>query len=103
MKTPLCPFLKKPCIEHDCMMYVHIAMTDPQTGRDKDEWTCCIPLTAILQVEGARQTRGVQAAVENLRNEVVKRQDVLNEVALRPRLRPGPGAIRRLEEGGDDD
>lgn len=78
MKTPLCPFLKKPCIEHECMMYTHVQMTDPQSGLTKDEWTCSLVLIPIMIIENARKTGGVQSAVESMRNEVVKRQDVLN-------------------------
>ncbi len=32
----------------------------------------------VLLVENARHTRGAQAAVESMRNEVVERQDALN-------------------------
>lgn len=31
-----------------------------------------------MMTEGSRQTRGVQAAVESMRNDVVQRQDGLN-------------------------
>jgi hypothetical protein len=85
MKTPICPFLKKACIEHQCMMYTHVTMTDPQTGLSKDEYTCCIPLSVMMHIESARQTKGVQASVESMRNEVVKRQDELNSAVLEKR------------------
>jgi hypothetical protein len=81
-KTPLCPFLKKSCIEHECMMYTHVQMTNPQTGLAKDEWTCSLVLLPLMQVESARCTRGVQAAVESMRNEVIKRQDQFNNAVL---------------------
>jgi hypothetical protein len=107
MKTPICPFLKKACIEHQCMMYTHVTMTDPQTGLSKDEYTCCIPLSVMMHIESARQTKGVQASVESMRNEVVKRQDELNSAVLEKRNVPlkeieypdgpyGPAHERRL-------
>lgn len=60
------------------MMYTHVQMTDPQTGQSRDEWACSLALIPIMVIEGARCTRGVQAAVESTRNEIVKRQDELN-------------------------
>lgn len=80
MKTPKCPFIKKPCMEHECMLYTHVQMTDPQTGKDRDEWACSLALIPIMVVENARVTRGVQAAVESTRNEINQRQDALNKM-----------------------
>lgn len=74
-KTPICPFIKKECMEHKCMLYTHITMKDPQSGMDKDEWTCSLVLIPIMMLENARQTRGVQSATESMRNEIVKRMD----------------------------
>jgi hypothetical protein len=65
-------------MEHECMLYTHVTMTNPQTGLAKDEWACSLALIPIMVIEGANRTRGVQAAVESMRNEVVSRQDELN-------------------------
>ncbi len=78
MKTPVCPFLKKACIEHDCMLYTHVTMTNPQTGVGQDQFGCAVAWLPVLLIEGANQTRHVQAAVESTRNEIVQRQDTLN-------------------------
>ena len=98
MKTPICPFLKKECIEHQCMLYTHVQMTDPQTGLAKDEWTCTLSLIPLMIIENARRTGGVQSAVESMRNEVVKRQDVLN-AAIEERKHE----VRSIDAGGGDD
>ena len=83
MSQPLCPFLKKACIEHACMMYTRVTMAHPQTGVSTDQYGCAVAWMPVMFIEGARQTHGVQAAVESMRNEVVQRQDQLNNaVAL---------------------
>jgi hypothetical protein len=65
------------------MMYTHVTMMHPQNGASTDQYGCAIAWMPVLFVEGSRQTRGVQAAVESMRNEVVQRQDQLNNaVAL---------------------
>lgn len=81
-KTPLCPFLKKACIEHDCMMYTHLTMVNPQTAVAQDQWGCAVQWLPVLLVENAKQGRGVQAAVESTRNEITKRQDTFNQLAI---------------------
>ncbi|MCW3539345.1 hypothetical protein [Burkholderia cenocepacia] len=76
-KKAVCPLLKKPCIEHDCAWFAHVVGRDPQSGRDVDHFDCSIRWLPMMMTEGARQTRGVQAAVETMRNDLVERQDRL--------------------------
>lgn len=78
-KGPICPLLKKTCIEHDCAWYGHMEGINPQTGKPTDHWDCSMKWIPILITEQARQTRGVQAAVESHRNEAVQAQKELNE------------------------
>lgn len=79
-KEPICPLLKKECIGADCTFWVHMLGQNPQTGQSVDQFDCSIKWLPMLLVENARQTRGAQAAVESMRNEVVQRQDQLNNV-----------------------
>jgi len=79
----ICPLVKKPCLENGCTFWTHVSGTHPQTGARLDQFDCSIKWLPMLLVENARSTRGAQAAVESMRNEVVKRQDALNNaVAL---------------------
>ncbi|MFB9123287.1 hypothetical protein E2553_00275 [Paraburkholderia dipogonis] len=73
-----CPLIKKPCIESGCTFWTHLLGTNPNTGLPVDEFGCSISWLPILLIETARHTRGVQAAVESTRNEIVSRQDILN-------------------------
>jgi hypothetical protein len=82
-KEPVCPLLKKECIGDGCMFWVHMLGKNPQTGADVDQFDCSFRWVPMLLVENARHVRGAQAAVESMRNEVVARQDALNNaVAL---------------------
>lgn len=82
-KNPVCPLLRKPCIEHGCKFWSHIVGMHPQTGKAMDHFDCSISWLPVLMVETTRTTTGVAAAVESLRNEVTVRQDQLNNaVAL---------------------
>jgi len=79
----ICPLVKKPCLENGCTFWTHVSGTHPQTGARLDQFDCSIKWLPALLIENARSTRGAQAAVEDMRNEVVKRQDALNNaVAL---------------------
>lgn len=79
----ICPLVKKTCLEGGCTFWTHVSGTHPQTGARLDQFDCSIKWLPMLLVENARSTRGAQAAVESMRNEVVQRQDALNNaVAL---------------------
>ena len=100
-KGPICPLLKKPCIEHDCMWYCHVVGRHPQTGGDLDTWDCSIRWLPVMLTEGARMTKGVQAAVESFRNETIERQDALNTTLVATQLMPAINGMKdpKLIEG----
>lgn len=75
------------------MLYTHVQMTDPQSGLARDEWACSLALIPIMVIEGARCTRGVQAAVESTRNEIINRQDALNRMVAISQNAPPPPVI----------
>lgn len=82
MSKNICPFLKKACIEHDCMLYTHVTYVNPQSGIGEDKYACSIALVPVMLIENARKTGGVQSAVENARNEICERQDTFNKLAI---------------------
>jgi hypothetical protein len=88
MKDPICPFLKKACIQHDCMMFTHLTMIHPQTGAGVDEFGCAIAWMPILLIEGSNQSRKVAASVDSARNEITTRQDVFNQLVVEARKGP---------------
>lgn len=77
-KGPVCPLIKKECVESKCRFWIHITGKHPQSGVSLDHFDCAVAWLPVLLVDNARHTVGVQAAVESMRNEVVKRQDQLN-------------------------
>ncbi|HDR9166892.1 hypothetical protein [Burkholderia vietnamiensis] len=87
-KEPVCPLLGKPCVGDACMFWVHMIGQNPQTGHSVDQWDCSVRWLPMLLVENARQARGAQAAVESMRNEVVGRQDTLNNLISQAARRP---------------
>ena len=61
---------------------------NPQTGLDVQEWGCSIAWIPLLLVENSRQTMQVQAATESFRNEMVKGQNIMNNIlAANPKTR----------------
>ena len=71
-KEKICPMLKKPCIEHECMWFIQLRGTHPQTGEPLDEWDCTMVMQPLLLIENSQQQRQTGAAVESFRNEMVK-------------------------------
>lgn len=77
-----CPLIKGDCVELDCVLFVQLRGTNPQTGQEVDEWLCSLAAMPMLTIENSQQQRQTAAAVESFRNEVVmtKRVDQLLEV-----------------------
>ncbi len=75
-----CPLLKKDCIQLGCHWFIQVRGTDPQTGKDVDEWGCAISWLPVLLIENAQQTRQVSAATESFRNEMVRANEATVEV-----------------------
>ena len=68
-----CPLNRfKPCKKFDCTWYIQIRGSDPNSGKEIDEYGCAMAWMPILLLEGAAQQRSTGAAIESFRNEVVK-------------------------------
>lgn len=52
------------------------------TGADVDEWNCAIAWMPMLMIENSGQQRQTGAAVESFRNEMVKANEVSQQVLL---------------------
>jgi hypothetical protein len=72
-----CPQWQKPMnkVCPTCPWWQQVRGINPQTGNEVDGFNCAIALLPMLLIDNARMTRGVQAATEGMRNEVVKRMD----------------------------
>ena len=69
-----CETAKEGYIER-CMWYTKLTGVGPD-GKDRDEWSCAITWMPLLQIEMANTNRGQTAALESMRDENIKRQDV---------------------------
>lgn len=65
----------EPCKQLDCAWFVQMRGTDPNSGKEVDEYSCGIAWIPMLLVENAMQSRQSGAAIESFRNEMVKAND----------------------------
>jgi hypothetical protein len=70
----ICPFHKADVSEvcHKCPLYVQVRGVDMNTGREVDHWGCSFAFLPMMLIENTGQQRQTGAAIESLRNEVVK-------------------------------
>lgn len=83
-KCPLgdqCESVTKDGVER-CNWLVKIRGRNPQSQEEYDEWRCAIAWIPILLVENSKESRGVNAAVVSLRDEMVQRQDFFNNLLV---------------------
>lgn len=76
-----------------CRWYVRLAGQHPQTGEQVDTWDCSLSWLPLVTVDVARRTFGAQAAVVDLKNEVVVQQERFTAAVA-------AGMQRRLAAGG---
>lgn len=94
MAEPICPLLKEPCLEHKCKWYLHVIGNHPQTGSPQDLWDCAMSWLPVLMIENTLHHRHTGAAVESLRNEMVKSGEQLSSAvkqAARLKFKGGNG------------
>jgi hypothetical protein len=72
----------QPCKELDCGWFIQIRGRNPNTGEDMDNWGCAIAWMPLLMVENSQQQRQTGAAVESFRNEMVKANEIGQQVLL---------------------
>lgn len=71
-----------PCRQLDCAWFMKIVGTNPNTGKEVEEWGCSMAWMPMLMIENSQQQRGTSAAVESFRNEMVKNNEVGQRVLL---------------------
>lgn len=66
-----CPLVKGLCQTFDCLWFIQLRGTHPQTGEAIDEHDCAMRWLPILLIENAKEVRQGAAAVESFRNAAV--------------------------------
>ena len=60
------------CKQLECAWFVQMKGTNPNSGKEVDEYACAVAWLPMLLVENAMQSRQSGAAIESFRNEMVK-------------------------------
>jgi hypothetical protein len=69
-----CPLVQGPCKQFDCLWWIQLRGTNPQTGAEVDEHDCAVRWLPMLLIENAKEVRQGAAATESFRNAVVREQ-----------------------------
>lgn len=90
-----CPRFKKKCLQHGCTHYIALRGADPQTGQPIDEWGCADVWQVVAQLEGNKEMRQTAAAIESFRNEMVRGQQAVLQMAAN-------GDVKEIADARDD-
>lgn len=77
-----CPLVKKECLGLQCAWFTQVRGHNPNTGKEVDEWACAVTWLPVLLIENSQQQRSTGAAVESFRNEMVRANEVGQQVLL---------------------
>lgn len=72
----------KPCRQLECAWFMKVSGSNPNTGKEVEEWGCSIAWLPLLMIENSQQQRSTGAAVESFRNEMVKANEASRQVLL---------------------
>jgi hypothetical protein len=72
----------RPCRQLDCAWFIQVRGMNPNTGQEVDEWACSMAWLPTLLIENSQQQRQTGAAVESFRNEMVKSNEVNQQVLI---------------------
>lgn len=72
----------KPCKELQCAWFMKVVGVNPNTGKDVEDWGCAMAWLPIMMIENSQQQRQTGAAVESFRNEMVKANEVSQQVLI---------------------
>lgn len=71
-----------PCRQLDCSWFMKVRGNNPNTGEEIDDYGCAIAWLPLLMIENSQQQRQTGAAVESFRNEMVKANDMGQQVLM---------------------
>ena len=74
-----CPLIGEECMKLKCEWFTEVRGTNPQTGKEVDEWGCAVTWLPMLLIENSQQQRQTGAAVESFRNETVRIAGLLKQ------------------------
>lgn len=69
-------------IIHRCAWYIQVRGTNPNDGKEVDQWGCAMAWMPLLAIENSQQQRQTSAAVESFRNEMVKNNEMGQRILL---------------------
>lgn len=98
-----CPLLKKDCVQMQCNWFIQIRGTNPNTGKEIDEWGCSIAWLPHLLIENANQTRQAGAATESFRNEFVRSaRESIDTMKAMSNVNPNEIPMRIIHDKSND-
>lgn len=77
-----CPLIRKNCIQFKCSWYTRMRGLNPNTGQEVDEWSCAVTWMPYMSAEIAQKENQTGAAVESFRNEVVKANEINQQLYI---------------------
>lgn len=70
-----CPYIKQVCIQKKCVFWNKLVQTNARTGETTETWMCKDQLDIYLLQQISSKLNHNAAAVESMRNQIVKRMD----------------------------
>lgn len=84
--------------EGQCRLWMQLQGSHPQTGEQMSKWGCADEFVPLLLIENSQQQRETGSAVESFRNEMVRANQQMIQVAMDTRQ---PDNMRLINQKGE--
>lgn len=71
-----------PCKQMDCGWFMKVVGTHPNTGEQLEDWGCAVTWIPVMLMENGKQQHSTASAVESFRNEMVKSNEMGQQVLM---------------------
>lgn len=71
-----------PCRQLDCAWFMKVRGNNPNTGEEIDDYGCSMAWLPVLMIENSQRQYQTGAAVESFRNEMVKANEMGQQVLM---------------------
>jgi len=72
----------EPCRQMECGWFMKVAGTHPNTGETLEDWGCAVTWIPVMLIENGRQQHSTASAVESFRNEMVKSNQMSQDILM---------------------
>ena len=88
----------EPCKQLNCGWFMEVHGTNPNTGEQIKDWGCAVTWIPMMLIDNSKQQHSTASAVESFRNEMVKSNEIGQQILISAIQNQPKQNIKYIEE-----